>query len=138
MNNQLDAQFFSHICLFQFSTCFEQPCAHHQESQFYQYDLWYMSLYVGDRVVPHLYLFIPVLYMFRATKCSSSGESVVSIRHLVYVTVCTTFVFVYSRSVHISSNHVLIIRRVNCVNTTSGICHSMYVTVWYAGLDRVT
>jgi len=27
-----------------------------------------------------LYLFIPILYMFRATKCSSSGESVVSIR----------------------------------------------------------
>ena len=35
-----------------------------------------------------LYLFIPILYMFRATKCSSSGESIVSIRHLVYVTVC--------------------------------------------------
>jgi len=42
---------FSYICLFQFFTCFEQPSAHHQESQLYQYDLWYMSLYVGDRVV---------------------------------------------------------------------------------------
>jgi len=42
---------FSYICLFQFSTCFEQPSAHHQESQLYQCDLWYMSLYVGDRVV---------------------------------------------------------------------------------------
>ena len=31
-----------------------------------------------------LYLFIPILYMFRATKCSSSGESIVSIRPLVY------------------------------------------------------
>ena len=40
----------SYICLFQFSTCFEQPSAHHRESQFYQYDLWYMSLYVSDRV----------------------------------------------------------------------------------------
>jgi len=30
-----------------------------------------------------LYLFIPILYMFRATKCSSSGESIVSIRHLI-------------------------------------------------------
>ena len=28
--------------------------------------------------------FIPVLYMFPATKCSSSGESVVSIRPLLY------------------------------------------------------
>ena len=50
VNNQLDAQFFF-IYLFQFSTCFEQPCAHHQESQLYQYDIWYMSLYVGDRLV---------------------------------------------------------------------------------------
>jgi hypothetical protein len=33
-----------------------------------------------------LYLFIPILYMFRATKCSSSGGSIVSIRSLVFVT----------------------------------------------------
>ena len=30
---------------------------------------------------------------------------------------------------------MLIIRRVNCINTTSGMCHCMQVTVWYAGLD---
>jgi hypothetical protein len=35
--------------LFQFSTCFEQPTAHHPENQFYQYNFWYMSLCVGDR-----------------------------------------------------------------------------------------
>jgi len=34
------------------------------------------------------YLFSPILYMFRATKCSSSGESIVSICPLVYVTLC--------------------------------------------------
>ena len=51
VNDQLYAQlFFSYICLFQFSTCFEQPSAHLQESQLYQYDLWYVSLYVGDRL----------------------------------------------------------------------------------------
>ena len=33
------------------------------------------------------YTLIPVLYMFRAPLCPSSGESIVSIRHLVYVTV---------------------------------------------------
>ena len=33
-------------------------------------------------------------------------------------------IFVYSISLHVSSNHVLIIRRVNCINTTSGIRHS--------------
>jgi len=39
--------FFSYVCLLQFSTCFEQPNADHQESQLYQYDRWYMALYVG-------------------------------------------------------------------------------------------
>jgi hypothetical protein len=46
VNNQLDAQFFL-ICLFQFSTCFEQPNAHHQENQLYQYNIWCMPLVVG-------------------------------------------------------------------------------------------
>jgi hypothetical protein len=32
--------------------------------------------------------FISILYMFRATMCPSSGELIVSIRHLVYVTLC--------------------------------------------------
>jgi len=44
VNEQLDGQFFS-IYLFQFSTCFEQPCAHRQENQLYQYNLWCMSLW---------------------------------------------------------------------------------------------
>jgi len=30
VNNQTDAHFFL-VCLFLFSTCFGQPCAHHQE-----------------------------------------------------------------------------------------------------------
>jgi hypothetical protein len=33
-------------------------------------------------------MFIPILYMFRAPLCPSSGESIVSIWHLVYVTLC--------------------------------------------------
>jgi len=33
-------------------------------------------------------MFISILYMFRATSCSSSGESIVSIQHLVYVNLC--------------------------------------------------
>jgi len=31
-------------------------------------------------------MFISILYMFRAAVCSSSGELIVSVRHLVYVT----------------------------------------------------
>jgi hypothetical protein len=50
VNDQLDHNSFS-ICLFQFSTCFEQTRSHHQENQLYQYNIWYMSLFVGDRLV---------------------------------------------------------------------------------------
>jgi len=42
--------------LFQFSTRFEKPSAHHQESKIYQYDLWYVSLYICDRVVCNQYI----------------------------------------------------------------------------------
>jgi len=50
-----------------------------------------ITVFVNDQLDAQfffVYLFIPVLYMFRATKCSSSGESIGSIRPLVYVTVC--------------------------------------------------
>jgi len=50
VNDQIDAQFFS-MYLFQFSTCFEQPRAHHQENQLSQYNIFYMSLSVSDRFV---------------------------------------------------------------------------------------
>jgi hypothetical protein len=33
------------------------------------------------------------------------------------------FLHVYFNPLHVSSNLVLIIRRINCINTTSGICH---------------
>jgi len=35
------------------------------------------------------------------------------------------FMYVYFNSLHVSGSHVLIIRRSNCINTTSGICHSV-------------
>jgi len=31
------------MCLFHFSTCFEQHSVHHQENQLYQYIIWYIS-----------------------------------------------------------------------------------------------
>ena len=49
VNDQLDAQFL--FLYVQFSTCFEQPRAHHQDNQLHQYDIWYTSLCVGDRLV---------------------------------------------------------------------------------------
>jgi len=41
------------------------------------------------------------------------------------------FKFIYFISVHVSSNPVLIIRRINCSNTSSGMYHC--VGDWYAG-----
>jgi hypothetical protein len=40
------------------------------------------------RTVLFSYMFISILYMFRATSCSSLGESIASIHLLVYVTRC--------------------------------------------------
>ena len=50
-----------------------------------------------------------------------------------------SFLSVYFNSLHVSSNLVLIMRRINYINTTSGICQSVSVTVSCAGLrHRVT
>jgi hypothetical protein len=35
------------------------------------------------------------------------------------------FMYVYFCSVHVSGSHVPIIKRINCINTTSGICRSV-------------
>jgi hypothetical protein len=40
------------------------------------------------RAVLFSYMFISILYMFRTTSYSSSGESILSIQRLVYVTLC--------------------------------------------------
>ena len=41
----------------------------------------------------------------------------------------------YLYSLHVSGNHVPIIRRINCINSIPGIrvCHSIWTTIWYAG-----
>jgi len=44
--------------------------------------------------------------------------------------------YVYLYSLRVSGNHVPIVRRINCINAISGICHSVWTTVWYAGWDE--
>ena len=48
------------------------------------------------------------------------------------------FMYVYFYSLHVSGSHVPIIRRINCINATSGICHSVQMRVWWAGLDQAS
>jgi len=35
------------------------------------------------------------------------------------------FIYVYFYSLHVLGSHVPIIRGINCISTTSGICHSV-------------
>jgi hypothetical protein len=52
-----------------------------------------------------------------------------------YITVNKTqlgaqfFLYIYFYSIHVSGNHVPIIRRINCINTIPGICHSVWMTI---------
>jgi hypothetical protein len=46
-------------------------------------------------------------------------------KHLFLYTSSPDTLYIYFDSLHVSSNLVLIIRRVSCVNTTSGIYHSV-------------
>jgi hypothetical protein len=54
------------ICLFHFSTYFEQPRAHQQENQLYQYNIWYVSICVGDRLLCRSR---PTYYKVTYTEC---------------------------------------------------------------------
>ena len=46
------------------------------------------------------------------------------------------FMYVYFYSLHVSGSHVPIIRRINCINKTSGIYHSVQMIIQCAGLDQ--
>jgi hypothetical protein len=63
------------ICLFHFSTCFEQPRAHHKENKLYRYSIWYVSFCVGDRLVCRLgRKFLPDLHTTRSPTQSDTYQ----------------------------------------------------------------
>jgi hypothetical protein len=72
------------ICLFQLSTCFEHPCAHNQENQLYQYDIWYMSLYVGDRqiCIPDYHLHRVTYTRYRIDRIDSPDDEHMGARNM--------------------------------------------------------
>jgi len=111
VNDQLDAQFFS-VCLFQFSTCFEQPCAHHQENQLYQYNLWYMSLCVGDRFL-----------------CGSERkESFCTVTYIIIPT-CVQGHFMQPTFVHATELEVKGEATLSCRGNTSILLHVIFVFI---------
>ena len=91
-----------------------------------------------------VYLFISSLYMFRASQCPSSGDRIVLIHRLAWLVcvsdclVCRSWpayqaLFIYFISLHVSSITVLIIRRSNCINTSSGM-----ISLWGPAYQAVT
>jgi hypothetical protein len=62
-------------------------------------------------------------YTFQKFSCSVDRAS--RYNSCIWPTWCTIlFLYVYFNSLHVLSNLVLIIRRINCINTISGMCHS--------------
>ena len=46
--------------------------------------------------------------------------------------------YVYFFSLHVSGDYVPIIRSNNCIYATLGICHTVWMTVWYEGWEKTT
>jgi len=56
-------------------------------------------------------VFISLLCMFRATQCSSSGKSIVSIHHLVYITLCRRPPGMQVRDLHTRHIHTNVVHQ---------------------------
>jgi len=70
-------------------------------------------------------LFLKVLFFLYVLLCFFDRVFSVQFLWTTNLTHSSFFVYVYSNSLHVSNTLVLIIRRINCINTTSGIC------IWY-------
>ena len=70
---------------------------------------------------PERCLIMPLFYVFYFLLTAHLGIILVNNQ----LDVQFLSVYVYFDTLHVSSNHVLIIGRLNCINTTSGICHSV-------------
>jgi len=46
-------------------------------------------------------MFISIFYMFRAATCPSSGELIVSVRHLVFVTLLCSLIQTFTPNCHL-------------------------------------
>jgi hypothetical protein len=78
-----------------------------------------------------------IKWSFNNIQCTFGGvyyDILFYVYHII-LTHNSFFLYVYFNPLYVSSNLVLIIRRINCVNTTSGLCHSVWVAVWYAGRE---
>jgi hypothetical protein len=93
-------------------------------------------MYIGLNVKYRYYCWVLIILNFYIHKISI----LLTVQHLVMILgkwptnlTHNSFLCIYFNSLHVSSNLVLIIRRINCINTTSGICHFVSRTVSCAG-----
>ena len=67
--------------------------------------------------------FLPLSYIITLTTLSSNTPSLLFVHNQLDAQFFSMYVYFYS--LHDSGSHVPIIGRVNCINTRSGICHSV-------------
>ena len=66
----------------------------------------FLYIYIFSVYLYIFYIFNSILYKFRATPCSSSGETIVSIQPLVYVTILF-YIFIYFMYIYIFSIYLI-------------------------------
>jgi hypothetical protein len=78
---KFSAEYVSVILLCEYGNRIEQNCI-------FCWPYILVQFVLITKLMPFFNVFISLLYVFRASQCSSSGESIVSIHHLVYITPC--------------------------------------------------
>jgi hypothetical protein len=147
VNNQLDVLFslYLFIYLFHFSTCFEQPNAYHQENQTVSlHHLVYITLEIVNSLFHYTHFIIPdgfivliqfcfdvLLFVYLFCLFGNAKFYISLTLHLGIIIVnnqldalFSVYLFISFFSLHISSNPVLIIRRIELYH---------YI-IWYISL----
>jgi len=116
------------MCLFQFATCFEQLRAHHQENQLYQYNIWYMSLCVGNRPVTDTEWHIPdvVLIQLILLMMSTKLLETVSVVSLAYSHSLQSAFCHGGLQVHLCTCFLP-----NLTKFCSASCFSLFILAWF-------
>jgi len=109
-----------------FSTCFGRLCVHHQEL---------ITVSMRHLVFVTLCGWLSGMHPFSTCfgrLCSHHQEKQLYLCDTWYLSLCVDDCLVCTLSLQVSGDYVPIIRRNNCIYATLGICHSVWMTVWYA------
>ena len=79
---------------------------------------------VDRETLPFVHYYLLVWFTLFAVRIVCSVDlhlGIIFVNKQLDAQIC--FMYVYFYSLHVSGSHVPIIRRINCINKTSGICH---------------